>query len=235
MSDKVREMFISNIAHELRSPLSTMLMHAEMLKAGDLGAEEQKKTGEAIARATTRLTQTIDDLVDVAKAMSGTLSHQPQPASLTSIVKTAVNYSGQVAKRGVTFSVEAAGTTGDVLGDVARLSQVVRHLLSNAARFSPKGATVAVSVVEEGDDLVVRVKDAGPGVEAAWLPFLFNRLSDPDAAGRPKPQGGIGYGLSIAQFIVARHGGTIALESSTPQGSVFKVSLPRRRAPRSDQ
>lgn len=226
---KARDMFLSNVAHELRSPLSTMLMHAQMLKAGDLTPEEQKKTGEAIERATARQTQTVDDLVDVARATAGALPHQPQPVQLGSVARAAADNVTHIAtKKGVTVTVDVQAG-GDITGDVTRLTHAIRHVVNNAVRFTPKGGSVTVRATEENGQAVVRVTDTGPGVEAAWLPFLFNRITDPEMPGRPKPQGGIGYGLSLAHHIVVtQHHGEIALESNTPQGSTFKVSLPLR-------
>jgi two-component system, chemotaxis family, CheB/CheR fusion protein len=226
---KARDSFLSNVAHELRSPLSTMLMHAQMLKAGDLSAEEQKKTGEAIERATTRQTQTIDDLIDVARATAGALPHQAQPTTLASIARAAAdNMTPTATKKGVTITVDVQAN-GDINGDVTRLTQAVRHVINNAVRFTPKGGSVTVRATEEGGKAVVRVVDSGPGVEAAWVPFLFNRITDPEMPGRPKPQGGIGYGLSLAHHVVVtQHQGEIAMESTSPQGSTFKVSLPLR-------
>jgi two-component system CheB/CheR fusion protein len=230
---KARDMFLSNVAHELRSPLSTMLMHAQMLKAGDLSPEEQKKTGEAIERATTKQTQTIDDLIDVARATAGALPHQPQPVSLASIARAAADNMNAVAtKKGVTMTVADPQGAGDITGDVTRLTQALRHVVNNAVRFTPKGGSVTVRAGEEDGKAVVRVSDSGPGVEAQWLPFLFNRIVDPELPGRPKPQGGIGYGLSLAHHVVVtQHHGTIELESSTPQGATFKVTLPLRSKP----
>jgi two-component system, chemotaxis family, CheB/CheR fusion protein len=227
---KARDQFLSNVAHELRSPLSTMLMHAQMLKAGDMSPEEQKKTGEAIERATARQTQTVDDLVDVARATAGALSHQPQPISFGAIARAAADNMTPIAtKKGVTIHVDVGAKGGDILGDVTRLTQAVRHVVNNAVRFTPKGGTVTVRAGEEEGKAVVRVTDTGPGVEAAWLPFLFNRITDPEMPDRPKPQGGIGYGLSLAHHVVVtQHHGEIALESSSPQGATFKVSLPLR-------
>jgi two-component system, chemotaxis family, CheB/CheR fusion protein len=226
---KARDAFLSNVAHELRSPLSTMLMHAQMLKAGDLSPEEQKKTGEAIERATTRQTQTIDDLIDVARATAGALPHQPQPTSFASIARAAAdNMTPTATKKGVAITVDVQAN-GDITGDVTRLTQAVRNVVNNAVRFTPKGGSVTVRAGEENGNAVVRVIDTGPGVEAAWLPFLFNRIVDPEMPGRPKPQGGVGYGLSLAHHVVVtQHHGDIALESTGAQGSTFKLSLPLR-------
>lgn len=227
---KARDMFLSNVAHELRSPLSTMLMHAQMLKGGDLSAEEQKKTGDAIERATQRQTQTIDELIDVARAAAGALSHQPQPSTLASIARAASDNLAQVAaKKNVTMNVDTSSANADITGDVARLTQAVRHLVSNAVRFAPKGGSVTVKVTEESGAGVVRVTDSGPGVDAAWVPFLFNRIVEPEATGRPKPQGGTGFGLSLAHHVVVtQHKGTIALESNAPGATTFTITLPLR-------
>ena len=226
---KARDMFLSNVAHELRSPLSTMLMHAQMLRAGDLSPEEQKKTGEAIERATTRQTQTIDDLIDIARASAGALPHQPQPAQLGSVARAAAdNVTPLASKKGVTITVDLQSPC-DITGDVTRLTHALRHVVSNAVRFTPRGGSVTVRVTEEDGKAVVRVTDTGSGVEAAWLPFLFNRIIDPEMVGRPKPQGGIGYGLSLAHHVVVtQHHGDIALESTSPQGATFKVAMPLR-------
>ena len=226
---KARDMFLSNVAHELRSPLSTMLMHAQMLKAGDLSPEEQKKTGEAIERATSRQTQTIDDLIDVARATAGALPHQPQPLQLGSIARAAAdNMTHAANKKGVTVTLDVQ-ENGDITCDVMRLTQAVRYVVNNAVRFTPKGGAVTVRTTEENGKAIVRVTDTGPGVEAAWLPFLFNRITDPEMPNRPKPQGGIGYGLSLAHHVVVtQHHGEIALETTSPQGATFKIALPLR-------
>lgn len=229
-SNKSKDMFLSNVAHELRSPLSTMLMHAQMLKGGDLSPEEQKKTGEAIERATARQTQTIDDLLDVARVTSGTMPHQPQPLNLASVVRAAVdNLVQQAHKKNVTMAAELGAAPVDVQGDYNRLVQVLRHVLGNALRFTPKGGAVSVRLDVEGDRAVVRVKDGGPGVEQAWRDVMFNRLTHPETV-RPKPQGGIGFGLSVSQHIIEKHGGHLRLDETGPTGSTFAIDLPLRGA-----
>lgn len=225
---KAKDMFLASVAHELRSPLSTMLMHAQMLKGGDLSPEEQSKAGEAIERATMRQTQTIEDLLDAARAMAGTLPHQPHPVSLASVVRTAIdNLAQQALKKHVTMVAELGASPAEIEGDSTRLSQVMRHVLGNALRFTPKGGAVTVRLDIDGPRAVVRVKDSGAGVADAWRDVMFNRLSDPEGI-RPKPQGGIGFGLSLCQHILEKHGGSIRLDDTGASGATFAIDLPLR-------
>jgi signal transduction histidine kinase len=115
-----------------------------------------------------------------------------------------------------------------VKGDARRIVEVLENLLSNAVKYSPQGGAVAVEVGREKDDAVVRIRDEGLGVPEAERDQIFERFFRTSVA---KPYGGVGLGLYISREIVTRMGGTIELESSGSEGSVFRIALPLQRVP----
>ena len=228
-AQRAKDMFLSAVSHELRSPLSTMLMHAQLLKSGELGPEDLKKTGEAIERATQKQVQLIDDLLDAARIVSGNFPVNLARITLAETIRAAVEVATPEAKRKnveVRANIEAVGTA---MADPVRVAMVVRIVMSNAVRFSPRGGSVDVTLKKQDHSAVLVVKDSGPGVDDAWRERLFDRFTHPELT-RPKAQGGAGMGLAVAHHIIARHRGSIELVESTPTGSTFKVTFPLEHA-----
>jgi signal transduction histidine kinase len=159
----------------------------------------------------------------LARADSGAIELDRQPLDLADVTTTALEpLAGIAASHGVTLRLDARPTPA--IGDALRIRQLVTILVDNAIQHTPSGGTVAVVTEPQGDKALVSVSDTGDGIRPEDLPRVFERFwRAPDA-----PSGGAGLGLSIARWIVERHGGTIEAKSPAGGGARFEVTLPTR-------
>lgn len=219
--------FVADASHELRTPLAVLRANAEMLERvpdlteADVRAEARNLVGEV-----DEIARLVDDLIFLAQADEGApglFAHAP--VDLSAIVEsevTAHQYRVQSADQSLTGTI-APGVT--VTGDANRLRQALRTLIDNAILYTPAGGAIAVSLVVEGNEAVLGVRDTGSGIAAADLRRIFDRFYRTDTA-RGQRSGGSGLGLAIAKSIVEAHGGTISAESEPGKGSVFTIRLP---------
>ncbi len=214
--------FAADASHELRTPLAVVRGSVEHLQRhpGSTIAD-QHETLDDIKAETEHLTELVDSLLLLARADSGAIEIERQPLDLAEATTTALEpLAGIAAASGVSLHLDARPTPAT--GDALRLRQLVTILVDNAIRHSPNGGTVSVVTQPAGDRAVITVTDQGPGIRPADLPHLFERFwRAPDA-----PSGGAGLGLSIAHWIVERHGGTIEASSPVGGGARFEVRLP---------
>ena len=214
--------FAADASHELRTPLAVVRGSVEHLQRHPASTiAEQSETLNDMKAETDHLTELVDALLLLARADSGTIELERQPLDLADATTNALEpLTGMAAERGVTLSLDARPTP--TVGDALRLRQLVTILVDNAIQHSPRGSTVTVRTEPAGDRAVVSVSDEGPGIRPEDLPRVFERFwRAPDA-----PTGGAGLGLSIARWIVERHGGTIDATSPAGGGACFNVSLP---------
>ncbi|MFP3966190.1 ATP-binding protein [Actinomadura fulvescens] len=223
-SEEAQRRMISDIAHELRTPLSTMRGYLEALQDGVLKPDQELLASlheEAVLQQ-----RLIDDLQDLALAESGALRMRLEPLDAVELLET-YGFTHRVAaeSRGVLLLVETAPVP-PVNGDADRLRQVVGNLVTNALAATPPGGTITLRAGPADDDgVLISVADTGHGIGAEDLRNVFDRFWRADAA-RGRGTGGRGLGLSIAKGIVAAHGGTLSAESTTGAGSTFTVRLP---------
>jgi signal transduction histidine kinase/ActR/RegA family two-component response regulator len=227
----LKDEFLATLSHELRTPLNAILGWASMLGRGGKDEETLKRGLETIERNARAQGQLIDDLLDMSRIISGTLRLDVQRLAPDRIVEAALGtvHPAAVAKR-IDLRVDLAKRPDEkrdqVLGDPGRLQQVMWNLLSNAVKFTPTGGMVQVILGRDAQDVVIRVIDSGIGIEADFLPYVFDRFRQQDASITRK-HGGLGLGLSIARQLVELHGGTIAVSSAGPHaGTTFTVRLP---------
>jgi signal transduction histidine kinase/ActR/RegA family two-component response regulator len=223
-----KDEFLSTLSHELRTPLNAVLGWARMLLA------RKENNPEVIARALQVIERNaaaqaamIDDILDVARIVSGKLRLDMAPTELAPVVMAAVDVvaPSATAKR-IKIQTSIDPETPAVLGDQSRLQQVIWNLLSNAVKFSDAGAVIDIALRPVGEMVQITVRDTGPGIAADFLPYVFDRFrqSDPSSARR---QGGLGLGLALVRDLVQLHGGTIKAESGGEQhGAVFTIDLP---------
>jgi signal transduction histidine kinase len=216
--------FAADASHELRTPLAVVRGSVEhLLRHPSSTIAEQHETLEDVKAETDHLTELVEALLLLARADSGAIELDRQPLDLADATTTALEpLTGMAKARGVILSLDARPTTA--VGDALRIRQLVTILVDNAIQHSPPGSTVSVQTEPLGDRAVVIVADEGSGIRPEDLPRVFERFwRAPDA-----PSGGAGLGLSIARWIVERHGGTIEATSPTGGGARFEVSLPAR-------
>jgi signal transduction histidine kinase/DNA-binding response OmpR family regulator len=222
--DTLREQFIQNVAHELRTPLGLVRGYVEMLNQEDLSAEERKMAFGVVSRrveALVELVQSITTLQD--------LDSQPlrmEKISPSDLVSTAIQMVGQRAGgANINICTHYPSDTDCFPGDFARLAQALHQLLDNACKFSPDRTTITVTVQQTQDAMLISVADQGIGIPFEEHHRIFDRFYQIDGS-TTRRYGGTGLGLAVAKEIVEAHGGRISLQSAPNQGSVFTISLP---------
>jgi signal transduction histidine kinase/heme-degrading monooxygenase HmoA len=234
-ANRRKDEILAMVSHDLRAPLGAILGWAQLLAAGQLGAEGIARAIAAIQRNAGLQAQLIEDLMDVARAQAGTLRFDPRPMDPAAVVETVLEMERPTATaKGV--SLEHAVTGGAailVLADPARLGQALGNLVVNAVNFTPAGGLIEVRLEPEGDALAIRIQDSGVGIDAVFLPHIFDRFRQ----SRTEPgvkESGLGLGLAIARDLIELQGGTIEATSGGPgQGTTFTVRLPRHPVPAS--
>ena len=225
--ERMKTEFISTVSHELRTPL-TSITAALGLVADGLAGQIPAEAFELIAiahRNSERLVRLTDDILDVERMESGRLRYDLQIHDLRSLVDQALEANRAFADHChvlFTLADEAPGVRLKVDGD--RLLQVITNLLSNASKFSPPGATVAVTIGQDGATVRVAVADQGPGISRALAPRIFQKFAQGDSSDS-RHRGGAGLGLSICQAIINDLGGRIGYESEPGHGATFFFEL----------
>jgi PAS domain S-box-containing protein len=225
-ASRAMDEFLAMASHELRSPLTPILGWTRLLRAGGLSAERQGRALEAIERSSRSLSQLIDDLLDVSAIASGKLRLAPRPTEMGPIVRAAAESLRPAAEaKGVRLTTRLGDGHARVLGDPGRLQQVVWNLVSNAIKFTEPGGDVDVDVVRREGHVETRVRDTGKGLEAEWLPHVFERFWQADVT-TTRRYDGLGLGLAIVRHLVELHEGTVEVESAGPgKGASFSVRL----------
>lgn len=225
---RVRSDLVRNVSHELRTPVGSVLMLAEVLEEGGLPEEKQQDYVGRIAREARRLSRLIENVLDLARVEQGALRVDLAEIPLGATVEEAVErFRLSEEGREATVTLEDAAPGTPVAHDPAALEQVLQNLISNAVKYSPRGAPVAVSVVHAPGEARISVKDRGRGLSPEeqgrlFAPFYRARPEDGEATG-------VGIGLVITRELVRLHGGKLELASAPGEGSTFTVVLPARR------
>ena len=215
--------FLATISHELRTPLTSIKMAAEMLLE-----EEQLEDPNSprirlvlnIVKGASRLTNLVADLVDVSREDEFQPRLELDPVPLGDLVATAAAIIHPlVAAKRQTLEVQLASEATPVLVDRLRFEQVLINLLSNAQRYSPAGGHIVVSSRTDNGEIIISVRDSGPGVAPQDSDLIFEPFYRGDRSG-------LGLGLAIAKSLVELHSGRIWVESADGQGSLFCVALP---------
>jgi signal transduction histidine kinase len=225
-----KDQFLATLSHELRTPLNVILGWSRLLKGGALPPGDVGRAFDAIERNAAALARHIDDLLDISRIVTGSLSLSVAPTEVGATVSAAVeSMRPAAAARSIDLHVDVRHAGPAISVDPARLTQIVLNLVSNAIKFTPPGGRVDVAVTHRPGQVTLRVEDTGVGIPTAFLPHVFSRFqqADPSASRR---HGGLGIGLSIVQQLVHLHGGTVTAESAgEAQGAAFTVTLPASR------
>ena len=224
-ANQAKDQFLAMVSHELRTPLSAVLGWVSLLGTGKLDSEASERALRIIERNAKAQAQIIDDLLDIARIVNGTLRLQPQTVDLAQVVEKAVEaIHPQAESRSLRILSQLDRPLQMVQGDPDRLLQVVSNLLSNAVKFTPEEGRIEIRLRREEELARLTVKDSGRGISPEFLPQVFERFRQAPEGAR---QGGLGLGLAIVRHLVERHGGTIAAESpGEGLGATFTVLLP---------
>jgi signal transduction histidine kinase len=223
-AERLRRNLVSDVAHELRSPLTNVRCQLEAIQDGLVRPEPA--VIESLHEEALLLERLIDDLQDLALAEAGQLSLERRPLDVAEEVGHAVQaLAPRTAERGLRVEVDVPADLPRADADPRRVAQILRNLLGNAVTHTPPGGAVRVRARAAESGVEVTVEDTGPGIPPEHLPFLFERFYRADAS-RSRETGGAGLGLAIVKQLAAAHGGRVWVESEVGRGAVFGFWLP---------
>lgn len=223
-SRDLRRQMTADIAHDLRTPLSLILGHAEALSDGVLPPTPE--TFDVIHDEARRLNRLVEDLRLLSLAEAGELSLAVRPTQPQSLLERAVVAHAPAAQqKRIALLLDAPPHLPDVLVDSDRLAQVLDNLVANALRYTPENGRIQLIARQTPTNIQLRVQDSGPGMSATELDHVFDRFYRGDKS-RQRHEGGSGLGLAIAKSIVRGHNGRIWAESAPGQGATFIIELP---------
>ena len=226
--DRRKDEFLAILAHELRNPLGPIRSAVELLRHLDPYAPPvQENARQMIIRQTDHMVRLVEDLLDVSRISQGKITVRKEKLLLNKVVTAAVETAEPALQRARhSLSVAVPDSEICVEGDEVRLAQAVSNLLNNAAKFTPPGGTVSISVHEEGNEAVISVRDNGIGIDTKDADNIFRLF----AQGRhtvERVQDGLGIGLSLVRTLIDLHGGTVTARSEgQDKGSTFEIRLP---------
>lgn len=226
-ANRAKDEFLAMLGHELRNPLSAITAAIEVLNHVDSSADAATSARGIIVRQTRHLARLMDDLLDVARVISGKILLTRQPLNLASLVERLVatmQLTGVADRHKLDIELVEAW----IDADATRIEQVVNNLLTNALKYTPAGGRIAVRVSRDGEQAVLEVSDTGVGIHPALLPKVFDLFVQAERT-LDRRAGGLGIGLTLVRRLVELHGGTVSASSSAA-GTVFTVRLPAVRA-----
>jgi signal transduction histidine kinase len=226
-ANRANEQFLAVLSHELRTPLTAILGWIQILWSAPFDAAVLARALRVMDRNARHEARLIDDILDVSRIVADKLPLSLRAADLNAIAREAVDVVVPLAAaKSVSLATSLDYAPLIVLGDAARLRQVIGNLLSNALKFTPKGGSIHIATLRVGDEARLLVRDTGQGIEADLLPHMFERFRQGDSS-TTRAHGGLGLGLTIAKHLVERHCGTLTASSpGVGLGATFTATLP---------
>jgi PAS domain S-box-containing protein len=231
-ADLRRNEFLAMLSHELRNPLAPIRNALSVMRMSGVNESALSWARTVLDRQVEHLSRLVDDLLDVSRIAIGKITLQREPLDIARVVASAVESSQPlIDSREHILEVLLPDEPLRIEGDLTRLSQVVLNLLNNAAKFTPKGGHLRLTVEREGEMAAIRVHDTGIGISADLLPNVFDLFTQGDRS-LDRTQGGLGIGLTMVQRLVKLHGGSVEVRSEgSGLGSEFVVRLPLLAVP----
>lgn len=221
--DLARREFLTNVAHELRTPLMAASGFLQLLQKGMIPQENLPITLETIARNIQQITTLVNDILFLQEM--DLILPKFQPVEMTALAReVAEKYQSKAAANLVTLQVQAEPNLPPVSGDAKSLERALTALVDNAVKFSPNGGQVEIRLQEKENFVMIEVKDQGIGMEPELLPRIFDRFYHLETSDE-NPFNGIGLGLAITNQVIKQHNGRISVESEPGQGSIFSIRL----------
>jgi PAS domain S-box-containing protein len=223
--DRRKDEFLATLAHELRNPLAPIRNGLQILRKGS--GEHSAKAHEMMERQLGHLVRMVDDLLDISRVTLGKITLKKERLDFRAVLHSALETTRALVEAGEhEFAVRLPKDPLPIEGDLTRLAQVMANLVNNAAKYTPAGGRIQLTVETEGKILVVRLQDSGVGIPPDMLPQVFDMFTQVGQS-IDRAQGGLGIGLTLVRRLVEMHGGTVSAESAgIGQGSVFTVRLP---------
>jgi signal transduction histidine kinase len=220
---RAREEVLAVVAHDLRNPLNLISGTTQLLLEEELPAVRRTSLLGITTRAVHQMNRLIGDLLDTVRLQAGRLSLDVEEVSVDEIVRQAEETFRPIAdERGIHLEIVAPDTSTALRADPLRVSQIVGNLVGNALKFTPAQGRVTLHAAPNGEDVVFRVVDSGPGIPPAHVDHLFDRFWQ----ARQSDRRGAGLGLAIAKGLVEAHGGRIWVESTLGAGTTFSFTVP---------
>lgn len=228
-ANRAKDEFLATVSHELRTPLTAIIGWAQLMKMGELSASQRQHAVETIERNALAQSKLVEDLLDLSRIQSSNPKMELAAMQPAAVVDAAVDAIRPVMDAsGIQFEVHVDRTAaGATVGDAARIQQIIGNLLSNAAKFTPRGGRVTLDLKYTDQWIEILVSDTGEGMSADFIPFAFDRFRQAESA-NTRARGGLGLGLAISRQLAELHGGTLEAHSEgRGRGSTFTLRVPR--------
>lgn len=213
-ANRAKDVFLATLSHELRTPLTPVVGWIKLLRSGTLDEKSVAQALDAIERNAWLQSRLIDDLLDTSRIATGKLHFEPKPTDLNVVVKAAVDtVRSSAATRDIDLSLSLWPASLIVMGEPVRLQQIAWNLVSNAIKFTDPGGKVRVTTGLNGTQAHLEVVDTGVGIDAEFLPHVFDRFQQADGS-TSRRHGGLGLGLAIADALAKMHGGQLEAQSA---------------------
>ena len=224
---RVKDEFLATLSHELRTPLNAVLGWTHILLGQKVDRELMTRALHVSDRNAVAQARLIDDMLDMARIVTGKLRLEMAPVDLVAATLAAVDVISPSAQaKNITIKKSLGVKPRLVTGDSDRIQQIAWNVLSNAVKFTPGGGTITVRIEQDAASVRLVIKDTGKGITAEFLPFVFERFLQANSS-VSRTEGGLGLGLALVRQLVELHGGQIAVQSDGPNtGSAFTISFP---------
>ena len=225
-ANRAKDEFLATLSHELRTPLTSILGWANLLRMSDYDPATLRTAAETIERSAKTQARLIDDLLDVSRIVTGKLRLDLEPVDAVQAIENGVEAARPAAAaKKIDVAVHAPSSL-PIRADANRLQQIVWNLMSNAVKFSTEGSRIDVIVRQDGNDVVIQVRDQGIGIQETMLSRVFDRFWQADSSSQ-RQHSGLGLGLAIVKYLAELHGGSVRAESEGEgKGATFTVTLP---------
>ena len=226
--EEARRSFVANVSHELRSPLTSMRGFLEAMQDGTIPLEEHSKYLEIVIAENRRMTDMVNDLLDLARIESGQAVIKKEVWDINELIRrTLITFETRISKKKLDIQIDFQEEFCFVEADSSQISQVLRNLIDNAIKFSPEGGILALSTRTNRRDAEIFVKDQGCGMSEEDVQHIFERFYKAEKAHTPKGGTGTGLGLAIVKRIIDQHEQTITVNSILGKGTEFMFTLKR--------
>lgn len=224
-TEEVRNDFVANVSHELKTPVGAISLLAEALESSADDAEAVRRFARRTHKESARLAALVQDIIELSRLQGSNVAKQGRAVDINTVVTEAVDRSQLPAESKNINLVVGGHTDALVYGDQDQLVTALRNLIDNAIRYSPENTRVGIGIRTKDGLVAISVTDQGEGLSPEDQERVFERFYRVDAA-RSRHTGGTGLGLSIVKHVVANHGGEVTLWSKPGQGSTFTIRLP---------
>ncbi len=229
--EDTRRSFVANVSHELRSPLTSMKGFLEAMQDGTIPPENYPEYIGIVLNETRRMVTLVNDLLDLARIESGTIQLNFEVFDINELIRrTLLTFEARLVENEMEMEVHFAQEQCTVFADATQIGQVLRNLIDNAIKYSPKGRALFISTYSMRKTVYVTVRDTGIGIPQEDVPHVFDRFYKVEKAHTPTPQMGSGLGLSIVKRIIESHGQSITVRSARGRGTQFTFTLERASA-----